>query len=154
MVFVAGVTRTATCIARTGVDVTTGELLAGAVLVERVGWLARLIAEVGQEVVDGPWKPDDIRAIGAKEAPGGAWMLSFAYKAVACLWGWSKPPAGVYAVSRVVWMGQELAGRQLRSAGYRLGVVEQLLAKALPQDGTDQVAGENWRRRIGHHLNN
>ena len=28
-----------------------------------------------------------------------------------------------------------------------------MLAGALPQDGTDQVSGENWRRGIGRHLN-
>jgi hypothetical protein len=37
VVFVAGVTRTATCTARTGVDVATGEVLTEAVLVQRVG---------------------------------------------------------------------------------------------------------------------
>jgi hypothetical protein len=70
-VFVAGVTRTATRTARAGVDVATGEVLTGSVLVERVGWLAALIAELGQRVVDEHWNPADIRAVRAKETPLG-----------------------------------------------------------------------------------
>jgi hypothetical protein len=104
VVFVAGVTRTATCTACGGIDVTTGELLQARVLVERVGWLAALIAETGQQVIDAHWTAGDIRAICAKESAPGVRMPSFAYKAVAALWGWSKLPADVYGVSRVAWM--------------------------------------------------
>jgi hypothetical protein len=79
-------------------------------------------------------------------------MPSFAYKGAAALWGWAKLPDQVYAVSRVVWMAQEAAGRQLRSASYRLAVVEQLLAGVDPDQAGDPVTGRNFRRRIGRHL--
>ena len=105
----AGVTRTATCTARSGVDVATGDVLAADVLVQRVGRLAELLAQTGRQVVDAHWNPDDIRSIRAKETFSGARTPSFAYKAVAALWGWSKLPAGVYGMSRVAWMAQELS---------------------------------------------
>jgi hypothetical protein len=152
VVFVAGVTRTATRAARSDVDVTTGEVPRPRALVGRVGWLAALIAETGQQVLDARWTADEIRAIRAKESASGSWVPSFAYKAVAALWGWSKLPVGVYGVSRVTWMARELAGRQLRSAGHRRGVVERLLAGVMPRDAGDPVSGENRRRRISRYL--
>jgi hypothetical protein len=88
VVFVTGVTRTATRAARAGVDMATGEVLPASVLVERVGWLAELMAGLGRRVVDAHWNADDIRALRARETPSGTRMPSFAYKAVVSLWGW------------------------------------------------------------------
>jgi hypothetical protein len=91
-------------------------------------------------------------AIFAATVPDGARMPSLAYKGAAALWGWIKLPGGLYGVSRMVWMAQELARRQLRCANYRLGVVGQLLAGAAPDEAGDPVTGRNFRRRIGRHL--
>ena len=144
----ATLTRTATCRAGQAVDTATGELLTPAVLVERVGWLGGLVAEVAQSVLDTHWDRVSIEALTARTLPTGARTPLFAYKASAALWGWQPVPPDVYAVSRVVWMGMELAGRQLRSAGYRMAVVDQVVSGAESLAG-DPVTVRNTRRQVG-----
>jgi hypothetical protein len=88
------VTRTATATAYDGVDTDTGELLSGAALSVRVGWLASLVAGIGQTVLDAHWNARDLAALNAPALPTGVQMPRFAFKAVAALWGWAKTPAG------------------------------------------------------------
>jgi len=147
---VRSVTRTATATAYDGVDTDTGEIVTGAVLAARMGWLADLIAGVGQQVLDAHWNAADLAALNAPALPSGARMPRFAFKAVAALWGWAKVPAGVYAPSRVVWMGNELAGRQLRSAAYRAAAVAEVTAGVdLADATTDPVTYRNTARHVG-----
>jgi transposase len=144
------VTRTATATAYDGVDTGTGELLSGAALSVRVGWLASMVAGVGQQVLDAHWNAPDLAAMNAPSLPGGREMPRFAFKAVAGLWGWAKVPAGVYAPSRVVWMGHELAGRQLRSASYRAAAVAEVVAGlSAAAASTDVVTYRNTARQVG-----
>ena len=144
------VTRTATATAYDGVDTDTGDIVTGAVLAARVGWLADLVAGVGQQVLDAHWNAADMAALNAPALPSGVRMPRFAFKAVAALWGWAKVPAGVYAPARVVWMGHELAGRQLRSAAYRAAAVAEVVA-GVDQAGatTDAVTYRNTARHVG-----
>ena len=143
----ATLTRTATCRAGQAVESATGEILAPGVLAARVGWLSGLVAEVAQSVLDARWDRASIDALTAPLLPSGARTPLFAYKAAAALWGWAALPEGVYAVSRVVWMGMELAGRQLRSAGYRMAAVDHALAGT--ESRGDPVTVRNTRRQVG-----
>ena len=145
----ATLTRTATCRAGQAVDTTTGEILATGVLAERVGWLSGLVAEVAQSVLDEHWERASIDALTAPSLPNGARTPLFAYKAAAALWGWQPLAPDVYAVSRVVWMGMELAGRQLRSAGYRMAAVDHVVAGTESRMAADPVTVRNTRRQVG-----
>lgn len=144
------VTRTATCAVYGGLDVDSNLVLSGAALAERLGWLAALVAGIGQGVLDAHWCATDVAALSADVLPDGRRTPKFAYKAVATLWGWVGAPAGVYVPSRVVWMAQELAGRQLRSAAYRAAAVGEATAGGRPADAvTDAVTYRNTLRQVG-----
>lgn len=148
----AGLQRTATCRVTRGIDEATGEALAARVLTERVAFLAALVAECGQRVLDAHWDGVSVEMLCTSRAPDGSLLPLQGYKAAAKLWGPAPLPAGVKASSRVGWMGAELAARQLRSAAHRLRTCAVLLAGGLPADCPDVVSGTAMRRRIGRRL--
>lgn len=127
---------------RSGVDEKTGEILTGAVLAERVGWCADLVAGMTGSLLSGHWNTADVDALALGVDAGGRGLPSNAWMALRRL-GWTvAPPDGVRVNDRVVRMAQEQAGRMLRSVKWRADVVSGVLA-AWPAD-PDKRTREEW----------
>ncbi|WP_282696694.1 zinc ribbon domain-containing protein [Streptomyces sp. CC208A] len=126
---------------RAGVDEKTGEVLTAAVLAERVGWCADLVAGMTGALLSGHWNAADVDALASGVDGGGRSLPSQAWMALRRL-GWSvAPPDGVRVNDRIVRMAQEQAGRVLRSVKWRADVVAGVLA-AWPADPDKRIPQE------------
>ncbi|WP_282698364.1 zinc ribbon domain-containing protein, partial [Streptomyces sp. CC208A] len=127
---------------RSGVDEETGEALPPAVLAERVGWCADLVAGMVGALLAGRWNAVDVDALASGVDGGGRTLPSNAWMALRRL-GWSvAPPGGVRVNDRIVRMAQEQAGRVLRSVKWRADLVAGVLA-AWPA-APDKRTGAEW----------
>ncbi|WP_198940408.1 hypothetical protein [Micromonospora sp. CB01531] len=148
-------TACARAVLRTGVDEATGEVLSAAVLVQRVGWCADLVAGMVAALIGEHWNTADVEVLAAGVDAGGRRLPSQAWMALRRL-GWAvTAPEGVRVNDRVVRMAQEQAGRVHRSAVWRAEVTAGVLA-AWPADPRKRTPGE-WeqvRKAIpgGEHL--
>ena len=136
------VTSSATCTAFHGVDANTGELVAGGVLAERVGWLAALSQQMAAKIVADHWNAAGLAVVAAgvgadgRRWPANGWMVLRRL-------GWcALPPAGVVVSDRVRRMAEEQAARALRLAVSHAEVVAAVLA-AWPADPARRTA-EEW----------
>ncbi|MEU5722150.1 zinc ribbon domain-containing protein [Micromonospora sp. NPDC047738] len=121
-------TACARALLRTGVDEATGEVLSAAVLAQRVGWCADLVAGMVGVLVGAHWNTADVGVLASGQDAGGRRLPSHAWMALRRL-GWTAtPPGGVRVNDRVVRMAQEQAGRALRSVAWRAEVTAGVLA--------------------------
>ncbi|MEV6329692.1 zinc ribbon domain-containing protein [Streptomyces sp. NPDC051909] len=127
---------------RTGVDEGTGEVLTSAVLAERVGWCANLVAGMARALLARHWNTADVDTLASGLDAGGRGLPSNAWMALRRL-GWTVAPTdGVRVNDRIVRMAQEQAGRALRSVKWRADLVAGVLA-AWPA-APDRRAPEEW----------
>ncbi|SCF15463.1 hypothetical protein GA0074695_3838 [Micromonospora viridifaciens] len=121
-------TACARALLRTGVDEKSGEVLSAAVLAERVGWCADLVAGMVDALIGGHWNAADVEVLASGVDAGGRRLPSNAWMALRRL-GWTvTPPAGVRVNDRVVRMAQEQAGRVLRSVKWRADLTAGILS--------------------------
>ncbi|WP_234312075.1 hypothetical protein [Streptomyces griseus] len=116
-------------------DEKSGEVLSQAMLAERVGWCADLVAGMVVALMGEHWNAGDVDALASGQDAGGQKLPSNAWMALRRL-GWTvTAPEGVKVNDRIVRMAQEQAGRALRSAKWRAdltaGVVATWLADPL-----------------------
>ncbi|MEU5727339.1 zinc ribbon domain-containing protein [Micromonospora sp. NPDC047738] len=148
-------TACARAVLRVGVDEETGEVLSQAVLVQRVGWCADLVAGMVAALIGEHWNRVDVEVLAGGVDAGGRRLPSHAWTALRRL-GWTvAPPRGVRVNDRVVRMAQEQAGRALRSVKWRAEVTAGVLT-AWPADPRKRTPAE-WdqvRQAIpgGQHL--
>ncbi|MFE9202479.1 zinc ribbon domain-containing protein [Micromonospora sp. NPDC007230] len=140
---------------RTAVDEETGEALSRAVLAQRVGWCADLVAGMVAALIGAHWNSVDVGVLAAGVDAGGRRLPSNAWMALRRLSWTATPPRGVRVNDRVVRMAQEQAGRALRSVKWRADVTAGVLA-AWPADPRKRTPAE-WdqvRQAIpgGQHL--
>jgi len=110
------------------VDERTGELLPAAVLVERVGWAADLVSGLAAAVLAEHWNVADVDALAAGQDAGGRALPSNAWMALRRL-GWTAGPTeGIRVNDRIVRIAQEMAGRILRSAKWRVDLTAAVIA--------------------------
>ncbi|OKI41685.1 transposase, partial [Micromonospora sp. CB01531] len=134
-------TACARALLRTGVDEETGEVLSAAVLAQRVGWCADLVAGMVAALISEHWNSVDVEALAAGVDAGGRRLPSNAWMALRRL-GWTATtPEGVRVNDRVVRMVQEQAGRALRSVKWRADVTAGVLA-TWPADPRQRTPGE------------
>ncbi|MEU5726195.1 hypothetical protein ABZ783_30845, partial [Micromonospora sp. NPDC047738] len=96
-------------------DEGTGEVLSQAVLAQRVGWCADLVAGMVSGLLVERWNAGDVEVLASGVDAGGRKLPSNAWMALRCL-GWTAAtPVGVRVNDRIVRMAQEQAGRALRS---------------------------------------
>ncbi|MEU5727042.1 hypothetical protein ABZ783_35240, partial [Micromonospora sp. NPDC047738] len=137
-------TACARALLRTGVDEETGEALSQAVLAQRVGWCADLVAGMVAALIGEHWNTVDVQVLAAGVDAGGRRLPSHAWMALRRL-GWTvAPPGGVRVNDRVVRMAQEQAGRVLRSAAWRAEVTGGVLS-AWPADPRNRTPAE-WEQ--------
>jgi IS605 OrfB family transposase len=130
---------------RSGVEEKTGEVLAPAVVAERVGWCADLVAGMAGALLGERWNAVDVDELASGVDAGGRRLPSNAWMALRRL-GWTvAAPDGVKVNDRIVRMAQEQAGRALRSVKWRADLTAGILAtwpadpkKRTPQEW-DQV---------------
>ncbi|MEU5727308.1 zinc ribbon domain-containing protein [Micromonospora sp. NPDC047738] len=121
-------TACARAVLRVGVDEATGEVLSPAVLAQRIGWCADLVAGMVAALVGEHWNSVDVEVLAGGVDAGGRRLPSHAWMALRRL-GWAvAPPGGVRVNDRVVRMAQEQAGRALRSVKWRAEVTAGVLA--------------------------
>ncbi|MFE9694751.1 zinc ribbon domain-containing protein [Micromonospora sp. NPDC005806] len=121
-------TACARCLVRAGVDEKTGEVLSQAVLVQRVGWCADLVAGMVGALVGEYWNSADVQVLACGQDAGGRRLPSNAWMALRRL-GWTvTAPEGVKVNDRIVRMAQEQAGRALRSVKWRADLTAGVLA--------------------------
>ncbi|MEU5721761.1 zinc ribbon domain-containing protein [Micromonospora sp. NPDC047738] len=121
-------TACARAVLRAGVDEATGEVLSPAVLAQRIGWCADLVAGMVAALVGEHWNRVDVGVLAGGVDAGGRRLPSNAWMALRRL-GWAvAPPGGVRVNDRVVRMAQEQAGRALRSAAWRAEVTAGVLS--------------------------
>ncbi|OKI50990.1 zinc ribbon domain-containing protein [Micromonospora sp. CB01531] len=126
---------------RAGVDEGTGEVLSQAVLAQRVGWCADLVAGMVSALLAERWNAGDVEVLASGVDAGGRKLPSNAWMALRRL-GWTvAPPGGVRVNDRVVRMAQEQAGRALRSAAWRAEVTAGVLT-AWPADPRKRTPAE------------
>ncbi|MEU5726298.1 zinc ribbon domain-containing protein [Micromonospora sp. NPDC047738] len=148
-------TACARAVLRAGVDEATGEVLSPAVLAQRVGWCADLVAGMVAALIGAHWNSVDVQVLAAGLDAGGRRLPSNAWMALRRL-GWAvTAPGGVRVNDRVVRMAQEQAGRALRSVKWRAEVTAGVLA-TWPADPRKRTPAE-WdqvRQAIpgGQHL--
>ncbi|WP_280889071.1 hypothetical protein [Streptomyces sp. LBL] len=114
---------TATCTAFRGALEGTGERLGQRVLLERVGFLARLSREVTGTLTAARWDEDCLDVLAAGVDERGEVLPSKGWMALRRL-NWPQtvpPPAGVYVSDRVRRGAEEYAARTLRLAPHRRG---------------------------------
>ncbi len=141
-----GTSRTACARAllRSGVDEATGQALSQAVLVERVGWCADLVAGMVGGLLAERWNRVDVEVLASGVDAGGRRLPSNAWMALRRL-GWTTAvPAGVKVNDRIVRMVQEQAGRVLRSVKWRADLTAGVLA-TWPADPRKRTPVE-WER--------
>ncbi|QHC23135.1 zinc ribbon domain-containing protein [Streptomyces sp. GS7] len=126
---------------RGGVDEKWGEVLTRAVVVERIGWCADLVAGMAASLLGEHWNTRDVDVLAAGVDVGGRKLPSNAWMALRRL-GWTVAPKGGIKVNdRIVRMAQEQVGRTLRSAKWRADVTAAVLA-TWPTDPAKRTAGE------------
>jgi IS605 OrfB family transposase len=112
-------TACARALLRGGTDEKTGEVLSPAMLAERIAWCAALVQGMADGLTAEHWNPADLGALASGADAAGRPLPSQAWMAMRRL-GWAvTPPDGIKVNDRVSRMGQELAGRLLRSALWR-----------------------------------
>ncbi|WP_229851015.1 hypothetical protein [Streptomyces roseolus] len=125
-------------------DEKTGEVITPAVLAERVGWCADLVAGMTGALLSGHWNAVDVDTLASGSDAGGRSLPSNAWMALRRL-GWTvAPPDGVRVNDRIVRMAQEQAGRMLRSVKWRADVISGVLA-AWPA-APDKRAPAEWEQ--------
>ncbi|MFG2053506.1 zinc ribbon domain-containing protein [Micromonospora sp. NPDC048930] len=126
-----GVTTRIACarsLVRAGVDEKTGEVLSRAVLAQRVGWCADLVAGMVSGLLVEHWNAVDVEVLACGVDAGGRKLPSNAWMALRRL-GWTVTTAeGVKVNDRVVRMAQEQAGRALRSVKWRAELTAGIVA--------------------------
>ncbi|SCF35025.1 Putative transposase DNA-binding domain-containing protein [Micromonospora viridifaciens] len=137
-------TACARALLRTGVDEKSGEVVSAAVLAERVGWCADLVAGMVDALIGGHWNRVDVDVLASGQDAAGRRLPSNAWMALRRL-GWTvTPPAGVRVNDRVVRMAQEQAGRVLRSVKWRADLTSGILS-AWPADPRRRTPAE-WEQ--------
>ncbi|MCW3815344.1 zinc ribbon domain-containing protein [Micromonospora sp. DR5-3] len=140
---------------RSGVDEESGEVLSQAVLAQRMGWCADLVAGMVSGLLAERWNCADVEVLASGVDAGGRKLPSNAWMALRRL-GWTATaPEGVKVNDRIARMAQEQAGRALRSAWWRAALTSGVLA-TWPADPRKRTPGE-WeqvRRAVpgGEHL--
>jgi IS605 OrfB family transposase len=125
-----GAARTACArvLVRGGTDEKTGEVLPAAAVAERVGWCASLVQDMAARLVAAHWDAGDLGVLAAGRDGAGRPLPTRSWMALRRLgWG-AAPPGGVTVNDRVVRMAQEQAGRLLRSACWRDGLIRAVTA--------------------------
>ncbi|MFH8731736.1 MULTISPECIES: zinc ribbon domain-containing protein [unclassified Streptomyces] len=123
-------------------DERTGEVLAAAVLAERVGWAAGLVSVMAADLLARHWNCADVDVLASGEDAGGRALPSNAWMALRRL-GWTTAPAGgVKANDRIVRMAQEQAGRVLRAAKWRADLTAGVLTTW--PGAPDRRTAEEW----------
>ena len=113
---------------RGGTDEKTGEALPAAAVAERVAWCAALVRGMAARLVTAHWEAGDLRVLSSGQDGRGRPLPARAWMALRRL-GWrAGPPGGVTVNDRIVRMAQEQAGRTLRSACWRDGVIRAVTA--------------------------
>ncbi|MFJ7044394.1 zinc ribbon domain-containing protein [Streptomyces sp. NPDC101112] len=126
---------------RSGVVEKSGEVLSAAVLAERVGWAADLVAGMAAGLLSGHWNAADVDSLASGVDAEGRGLPSNAWMALRRL-GWTTAPAGGVRVNdRIVRMAQEQAGRLLRSATWRADLTTGVLA-TWPAEPDRRTPGE------------
>ncbi|MEU8264591.1 zinc ribbon domain-containing protein [Micromonospora sp. NPDC048999] len=121
-------TACARALLRTGVDEASGDVVSRAVLAERVGWCADLVARMVGSLLAGHWNAADVDVLASGQDAGGRRLPSNAWMALRRL-GWTTTvPAGVKVNDRIVRMAQEQAGRVLRSVKWRADLTAGILS--------------------------
>ncbi|WP_073835688.1 zinc ribbon domain-containing protein [Micromonospora sp. CB01531] len=129
---------------RGGVDEETGEVLSPAVLAQRIGWCADLVAGMVGALIGEHWNTADVQVLASGQDAGGRKLPSHAWMALRRL-GWTVTPAeGVRVNDRVVRMAQEQAGRALRSVWWRAALTAGVLA-TWPADPRKRTPAE-WEQ--------
>ncbi|SCF18654.1 hypothetical protein GA0074695_4134 [Micromonospora viridifaciens] len=137
-------TACARALLRSGVDEESGEVLSPAVLAERVGWCADLVAGMVGALIGGHWNAVDVDALACGVDAGGRRLPSNAWMALRRL-GWTTTvPVGVRVNDRVVRMAQEQAGRVLRSVKWRADLTAGVLS-TWPADPRKRTPAE-WEQ--------
>ena len=123
---------------RSGVEERTAEVLTTAVLAERVGRCADLIAEMASVLLAQRWNTTDVNVLACGVDAGGRKVPSNAWMALRRL-GWTAL-ASAKVNDRIIRMAQETAGRALRSAKWRADLTTGVLAvwPAAPDKRTSQ----------------
>ncbi|MCW3818374.1 zinc ribbon domain-containing protein [Micromonospora sp. DR5-3] len=137
-------TACAQAVLRSGVDEGSGEVLSQAVLAQRVGWCADLVAGMVSGLLAERWNAGDVEVLASGVDAGGRKLPSNAWMALRRL-GWTATaPEGVRVNDRIVRMAQEQAGRALRSAWWRADLTSGVLA-TWPADPRKRTAQE-WEQ--------
>jgi hypothetical protein len=124
----AAATLCARALIRGGIDERTGEVVTAGVLAGRVGWCAALVAGMAGGLLASHWNAGDVGALGGGVDGAGRALPAAAWMALRRL-GWAaRAPEGVTVNDRIVRMGQEQAGRTLRSARWRQELTSAVLA--------------------------
>ncbi|MGW5666704.1 zinc ribbon domain-containing protein [Micromonospora sp. NPDC003776] len=122
-------------------DEKSGEVLSQAVVAERVGWCADLVAGMVSGLLAQRWNAADVRVLACGVDAGGRRLPSNAWMALRRL-GWTATaPEGVRVNDRIVRMAQEQAGRALRSVNWRADLTAGVLA-TWPADPRKRTAQE------------
>ncbi|MEV0349194.1 zinc ribbon domain-containing protein [Nonomuraea sp. NPDC050680] len=135
-------TATALCTAHAAVVEASGEIVAQALLVRRVAWLAALARDMTARLVVARWNAADLDALGSGVGLDGRVLPSKGWMALRRL-GWAvSPPSGVHVCDRVLRCAQEQAARLLRLALHRRRLVAAIVA-TWPQN-TGARTGVEW----------
>ncbi|MCI3272036.1 zinc ribbon domain-containing protein [Streptomyces cylindrosporus] len=125
-------------------DEKTGEILPRAVLTERVGWCAELVAGMVCQLLVEHWNAGDVDVLAGGVDAGGQKLPSNAWMALRRL-GWTTAaPDAVKVNDRIVRMAQEQAGRALRSVKWRADLAAGVLA-TWPDDPAKRTPVE-WQQ--------
>ncbi|MGW0392330.1 hypothetical protein ACWDYJ_15845 [Streptomyces sp. NPDC003042] len=93
-----------------------------------MGWLAGLVETMAAGVVRGHWSRSELTQLASGVGPSGERLPSNAWMALRTL-GWTATvPEGLYVPDRVRRVAEEQAGRVLRSAEWRVRLVDAVLA--------------------------
>jgi hypothetical protein len=104
-----------------------GKVIEPEVLRQRTKWLNAIVVAEAQKRINEVWKYRSVQRMVAKGMPSHAWVaMEKAYGKPT----W--PPAGMHASDRVRRIAEELAGRTLRSAARRLGILTALIPHWVP----------------------
>ncbi|MGV9376012.1 zinc ribbon domain-containing protein [Nonomuraea sp. NPDC003707] len=134
-------TATATCTAYGAIVDKTGEVVAQALLVQRVAWLTGLAGDLSADIVAARWSAADLDALAFGVGLDGRALPAKGWMALRRL-GWSVGPAsGVQVCDRVLRCAQEQAARLLRLALHRRAVVAAIVA-AWPREAGKRTDAE------------
>src|ERR1017187_1383283 len=102
----------------TASELGSGEVIEPVVLRQRATWLNTLVVSEAQKRINEAWEHGSVQRMISAKMPSHAWVaMEKAYGKP--VW----PPEGVHASDRVRRIAEELAGRTLRSAARRLGIL-------------------------------